>query len=816
MSSNAVWLIKEAYYIACWFYTSYKEGTTELCNEFVEPINHGNKINILNSTIKELENTLRIEKEKQIPKYDLNEEKVGVFTDINKSIAHKMNLNSKEIYNNISIDDIFSDYQLTNEQTSLIKELNAFMLDKSTQVFLLKGYAGTGKTFITKGLTEYLTSIGREFILAAPTGKAAKVIKEKTLQDAYTIHKTIYSYDNLKEYKIKNEDGSETFKFYFELAENYNSNNTIYIIDEASMISNIKQEGEFFRFGSGFLLQDLLKFINLDHNDHNKKIILIGDNAQLPPIGINYSPALDIKYLQKEYGLNISDFELTEVVRQQESSGILSNSILIRNSIKDNIFNEIQFNLESHDIHHVDHENLMKQYLQSCDNKINGKSIIIASTNNTVDSFNRQIRTHFFPNNSLICSGDKVMSTSNNNTFGIFVYNGDFGLIRKVYEDTIKREIFLKHKVYGEDKLTTLKIPLWFKKVEVGFKDENDKAKFFECYILENILYRNIVYKDFTHLLDYKQVDIDSIETKALYVDFVNRANQRGLKSGTEEFKQALKSDQYFNCLKVKFGYAITCHKAQGSEWDNVFVDCKTHEQFLSKNYFRWIYTAITRTKKNLYLINEPNIEITDSINFENIHMEHIEDTFVTSQNQDENNFKNNPFNIEDKFLQELYKKIVGIVNINNIKILDLQHNQNQEQYTFESNNEHSRVIMYYNAQDIVTSINSIETNNLSNLLKAILEPLKNHIITVEKHTDFIFDEKFLEDFYLTLKEKLNNDIIIANIEHLNYMERYSFSRNEEIAIIDFTYNGRSQFTRTTPNNRSNSRQLIQDILGSI
>jgi hypothetical protein len=197
--------------------------------------------------------------------------------------------------------------------------------------------------------------------------------------------------------------------------------------------------------------------------------------------------------------------------------------------------------------------------------------------------------------------------------------------------------------------------------------------------------------------------------------------------------------------------------------------------------------------------------------------MEYINDSFIQDEVIKDDASATNPFNIQDKFLLVIYQKIATIVESNNIKILDLQHNQNQEQYIFESNDEQSRVAIYYKDKDIISTINPMETNNLSNLIKAILEPLKNHILTVEEHSDFIFTEQFLEDFYLALKNKLSNQkIVIANIEHLNYMERYIFSRDNEIAIIDFYYNGKGQFKSPTPNNKSNSRQLIQDILGVV
>lgn len=239
----------------------------------------------------------------------------------------------------MSLAKFFTKYNLTNNQEELIIKLNSFLFESTNNCFLLKGYAGTGKTFITKGLTEYFRVIRRNYILSAPTGKASKVIQEKTKSETYTIHKTIYSNTDLKEYKSGEED--RTYKFYFELAVNESSDDTIYIVDEASMISNIYSEMEFIRFGSGFLLQDLMKYINLDQNDHNKKVIFIGDNAQLSPVGMNFSPALDTQYLIEHFGVQVEEFELTEVVRQQEDSGILKNASKLRKSLKSKIFNQL-------------------------------------------------------------------------------------------------------------------------------------------------------------------------------------------------------------------------------------------------------------------------------------------------------------------------------------------------------------------------------------------------------------------------------------------------------------------------------------------
>ncbi|MBV5330259.1 MAG: AAA family ATPase, partial [Chlorobium sp.] len=168
---------------------------------------------------------------------------------------------------------------LNDGQAELVNRLARFLASKEESVFLLKGYAGTGKTFITKGLTEYFRAIGRNYVLTAPTGKASKVIARKTKSPAYTIHKTIYSFNDIAEYRDDGVDGTETFKFYAQIAVNGLSADTVFIVDEASMIPDVYQEAEFFRFGTGYLLTDFLKFVNLDHNDHSKKVIFIGDDA---------------------------------------------------------------------------------------------------------------------------------------------------------------------------------------------------------------------------------------------------------------------------------------------------------------------------------------------------------------------------------------------------------------------------------------------------------------------------------------------------------------------------------------------------------
>ena len=325
-----------------------------------------------------------------------------------------------------------NNYNLTENQKELVLRLDDF-LSSSFPTFILKGYAGTGKTFMMKGLTDFLSESKRSFRIAAPTGRAAKVISQKTKHKAYTIHKTIYSSKDLKEFKTKDEDGTETFKFYYDLRNNEDPANTIYIIDEASMLSNVYSEGEFFRFGSGYLFKDLIKHINFDNNDHNKKIIFIGDNAQLPPVNMNFSPALDSQYLLENFNLESSEFELTEIVRQKANSGILHNATKIRESLKSNLFNQIEIETNFKDIYKTKHEELLSKYLQACNNAIDDETIIVAYSNSSVKEYNDFVRNHFFPNQNSITVGDKVILVSNNYNYPqMELLNGDFGFVKEV------------------------------------------------------------------------------------------------------------------------------------------------------------------------------------------------------------------------------------------------------------------------------------------------------------------------------------------------------------------------------------------------
>ncbi|MBL7811120.1 MAG: AAA family ATPase [Bacteroidetes bacterium] len=687
----------------------------------------------------------------------------------------------------MTIRESFSKYTLTSGQSSLIDELDKFLSD-NTPCFLLKGYAGTGKTFMMKGLTDFLTATKRSFKIAAPTGRAAKVISQKTKHKAYTIHKTIYSSKDIQEFKTKDEDGTETFKFYYELKNNDDPNNTIYIIDEASMLSNVYSEGEFFRFGSGFLLKDLIKHINPDSNDHSKKIIFIGDNAQLPPVNMNFSPALDENYLKENCGLISKEFELTEVVRQEAESGILHNATKIRKSLKENVFNQLDIETNFKDINKTKYEELLPKYLHACNNSIDEETIIVAYSNSSVKEYNDFVRNHFFPNQNLITVSDKIILVGNNYNYPqMELLNGDFGIVKEVAPTNEIRTISLKRK-NKKNETIEVSVPLTFRNVTITFTDEDFKKHDIECKIIENLLYSH-------------QRDLSSDELKALYIDFKIRNPK--LKAGTKEFKDALRSDKYFNALRIKFGYAVTCHKAQGGEWTNTFLNCKTSMGYFNSSYFRWLYTGITRAKQNLFTIDEPHFSIASNVQppkIENIQPR--EDILELNTEISETEL---PFDFSNQtaFVKHIYLTISECVKDENVNISDIRHTSYLEHYTFSQGNEIAVFKINYNSHNRITTIQkpTISTEFTESIYTKLAKLHNKTIIIAEPETDeteFEFEQAFQKEFYENLKEKLQPfHFQIAKIEHKQYHEIYEIKKNGFTATYKFWYDGKLKFKKT-------------------
>lgn len=483
--------------------------------------------------------------------------------------------------------DFFGNESLTPSQQHAIKELQRFLDSPDERCFVLRGYAGTGKTFLIGGLVRYLQAAHRKPEMMAPTGRAAHVLRDRHQVDASTVHRHIYSLAALKEYREVDENGDVTYKFYFELKNNDLDHDTVFIVDEASMLSDVYSESEFMHFGSGRLLRDLLRYINFDANDYRKKLILVGDDAQLPPVHMSKSPALDADYLQKKCLLRSCGCELTDVVRQVESSPVLENATKMRELLRTKRFPSFDFVSDGKAIRELRPDEFVEAFVEERDPSSINRSVIVADTNAKTKDYNDAVRGRLFPGSDSIQPRDQIIVVRNNYRYERALLNGQMGLVVDNADQTEIRKVPLNvPDEAGKRKIEMIKLE--FREATLRFPHDREGHFDVTCKISEDCLQN-------------RNADISSNYAKALYVDFKER--HPDLKPGQPEFKEALKADPYFNAVMLKFGYAITCHKAQGGEWEAVFVDFSGKNK-LNADGIRWSYTALTRAETAVVATN--------------------------------------------------------------------------------------------------------------------------------------------------------------------------------------------------------------------
>ncbi len=457
----------------------------------------------------------------------------------------------------------------TKDQAEALKQFELFFRS-SKRCFILRGYAGTGKTFLIARMAQTLLNKGIQVLLMAPTGRAAKILSQKTKRDAYTIHKSIYNFQRITESGSNEKD----LKLNFGLKEDILPNtNIVAFIDEASMVSDHNIKGEFTRFGSGRILTDLLEYLRITLQGQLSKIVFVGDPAQLPPVGTDDSPALDPEYIRKHFNIDSSFYEMTEVVRQEINNPILSVAKMIREKISSNTFN-ISINASPPSIYPIMLHEIAERYLLENKNTLLPKMVCIAHKNSECLDINKTIRTKRFGDftNKSITETDVLLVIRNNIRTGLM--NGDIVFVLSVDEKTESAIIPVRNNT----------VELVFRDIKILVDNNELKNEILPCKILENTL-NNI------------GNDISSDEFVALYKHFKIRNPK--LKPNTPEFSQTILKDPYYNVLHVKYGYAITCHKAQGGEWDDAIICFRN--KMNNTNYLRWTYTAVTRAKKRLY-----------------------------------------------------------------------------------------------------------------------------------------------------------------------------------------------------------------------
>lgn len=456
-------------------------------------------------------------------------------------------------------------YIPTEGQSTVLYHLAAFLLsEKPNPAYLLQGYAGTGKTTLVTTLVKTLPQLGMRYQLLAPTGRAAKVLSGYTGKTAYTIHKKIYRFQQYSDGALR-----------MTRAEN-KAKNTIFIVDECSMIPDDFANGR-------SLLDDLTNYV---FSGENCRLLLIGDNAQLPPVGLENSPANNINVLKHELGLTVATYELTEVMRQEEESGILYNATALRQTLKPlrplkplmaaqielPLFNVNGFQ----DVHRIEPQEFEELLWQNFNGKNTNDAVIICRSNKRANMYNKAVRARILQEEGEISTGDKLMVVKNNYFWTdedqkiSFIANGDMIELMRINNT---------EEMYG----------FHFADVEIQLSDYQEEPNLSVKILLETLTSDSPALTQEESDRLYKAVEED-------YMDIPNKRDRY----------KAMRQNPYFNALQVKFGYALTCHKTQGGQWPTVFLDAPyiKENESLQPSDLRWFYTAVTRAQKRLYFVN--------------------------------------------------------------------------------------------------------------------------------------------------------------------------------------------------------------------
>ncbi len=466
--------------------------------------------------------------------------------------------------------------ELTPQQAVVAAQLREFFRSDE-RCFVLKGYAGTGKTFLIGHMARELAEQNREVMIMAPTGRAARVVGRKTAMAASTIHRAIY---NLKEL-VEHDEVSSAFKFHFRLKDVATDNlDLVVFVDEASMVSDLQEEGEFIRFGSGRLLADLIAFLRLGDPTQKTKLVLVGDPAQLPPVNSATSPALDAGYLHEVHKLQADVCELTEVMRQRAGSPILREATTIRATLASGFHNRLSIKAQPPAIESLQAVDLPARYVEANKGARMPRSICIAYANATCLNLNIAIRSRLVFGNGMHppAASEVLLVVRNSASTGLL--NGELVSVVRAdaQSETVRVHVGVEH------------VDLIFRNLRILAEAEDGSLVEQDTKIVENILFS-------------EKRDLQPLEQKALYVHFKMR--HPALRPNSREFAEVMRCDPYFNALQVKFGYAMTCHKAQGGEWEDVFIcfeNARTDALAL-----RWAYTALTRARTRVFGINLPD-----------------------------------------------------------------------------------------------------------------------------------------------------------------------------------------------------------------
>lgn len=681
--------------------------------------------------------------------------------------------------------------ELNEEQATAVTAIRSFLQDDRLDAFVLRGSAGTGKTTLIAALLATLQDMNLTCALLTPTGRAARILQSKIKQTGasaslapMTIHSAIYALGDVQVHEGAEAENDPGVRLLFPLKSD-EPTVSLLIVDESSMVGDRESQGDFLQFGTGRLLADLVAYARLRRpgrpDRQLTKLLFVGDPAQLPPVGENTSPALSEDYLKQQFQLEVSAFDLKTVMRQADGGAILRRATALRDALQLAQFNEFSLRPERGEIEQTDVSGAADLLVRSFQEGIS--TVAVVHSNATALDYNRTIRERLWGEATApIRAGDVLLVNRNAPLSGL--NNGDVVKVMSVDLEAQVAPIPLKGGHFVE---------LRFRTLTVAFRDGAGGVIETPCLVVEN-------------LLASPQRDLSPLEQRALLVHFRNRYPQ--LRPGSSEFRQAIRNDRYFNAVQVKFGYAMTCHKAQGGEWNTVIVDFGSNAGIRNATFFRWAYTAITRAVKTLVVVNAPEFTAVTEMAWAR---PSLVGATVSAEAAIDPDWNHLGFSRATAPLLPIHQHLRAAWTAQRITIEHLQHLQFCERYTLSREGKRAVVQYYYNGNHRMSRSGAAPGGAFDiGLGEDALAAFSSLSAGAESSTQDQFIQEFLDRLDAALQ---GSSLRRTGHKTMPYRLRVSFTDGFRKGDIDFTYDGSSSWTAAQEvGGQGSSRGLYDEI----
>jgi len=662
--------------------------------------------------------------------------------------------------------------KLSNEQQRVLAHILAWLeRDAAPPIFILTGSAGTGKTLLIRHLVDALRKRRMHYALAAPTGRAARILSKRTGEDARTLHSLIYTFDS---YQLLEEADRQTdeplslrLRFALRSAE---PNARLIIVDEASMVSDVASEEELYQFGSGRLLNDLLRYARLipkRNQLHTTRLLFVGDPAQLPPVGQSVSPALSPEYLWNTFGLSAETAHLQSVHRQRKGHPILKAATALRDALENGHYHTFRLPEQPPELRPVGIEEAIE--IAAMDFRRQNPSVLLCRTNALARELNAAVRARLWGQEGLpLQPGDLLLVNRNAPIYDLF--NGDLVRVETVGP--------LEHRRVGRRGRPP--VDLYFRDVELLYPHEAPRKRI-RCKLQEN-------------LLESPDGQLPPDLIQALLIDFYQR--HPWLSKRSAETHLMLAQDPYFNALHVRYGYAMTVHKAQGGEWERAMVVFSDWRHFRHAEFFRWAYTAITRAREELLTIGAPSFEALSDMRW-----------------QPAAQAAETAMRFPLKALEIYHRRLSEALAAERIKTTEVKMLQYAVRYHLAREDRTTRIQYYYRTDGQVSRIVTLGGDDDPELTQQAYALFARILSEPPADSSELPENPLLREFLERARHRLEGfGIRIVNWKEMPYALRLYFSTDDESTTIDFYYNRRGVWTHAQEVGRSGSGSLFARI----